>query len=84
MKNASCFYYLIFYSTGTSGPIGNRWVILIILSSESMRKKFINILFTSKSCLDFLCGLLLILTCRDKIFVPEGGHYGSKGKCYLI
>ena len=64
---------------GTLGLCGNLWVIIVILSSQAMRKKLINILFTSQSCLDFLCGLLLILSCRVKIFVPEGGHFGIKG-----
>ena len=44
-----------------------------------MRKKIINILFTNQSCLDFLCALLLILSSKDKTFVPEGSHFGAKG-----
>ena len=64
--------------------IGNLWVIIVILSSQAMRKKLINILFTSQSCLDFLCGLFLILSGRVKIFVPEGGHFGIKGKLFVL
>ena len=56
-------------------------MIIVILSSRSMRRKLVNALFTSQSLLDFSCGLLLILSCRVKIFVPEGGHYGIKGNC---
>ena len=60
--------------TGTLGLLGNLWVIIVILSSQSMRRKSVNVLFTSQSLLDFLCGLLLILSRRVKIFVPEAGH----------
>ena len=70
---------VIFVVTGTLGLCGNLWVIVVILSSKSMRKKLINILFTSQSCLDFSCGLLLILTCQDKTFAPSGGHFGIAG-----
>ncbi len=58
---------------------GNLWVIVVILSSPSMRKKPINILFTSQSCLDMTSALLLILSRKVKIFVPEGGHFGILG-----
>ena len=71
--------FLCFFVTGTLGLCGNLWVIVVILSSKSMRKKLINILFTSQSCLDFSCGLLLILTCQDKTFAPSGGHFGIAG-----
>ena len=70
---------VIFVVTGTLGLCGNLWVIIVILTSKSMRKKLINILFTSQSCLDFSCGLLLILTCRDKTFAPSVGHFGIAG-----
>ena len=67
------------FLAGVLGVCGNLWVIIVISSSAQMRKKLINILFTSQSFLDLLCGLLLILTCKDKIFVPEGGYFGIKG-----
>ena len=67
------------FLAGVLGVCGNLWVIIVISTSPQMRKKLINILFTSQSFLDLLCGLLLILTCKDKIFVPEGGHFGIKG-----
>ena len=73
-----------FFIAGILGLIGNLWVITVIMSSRSMRQKLINILFTSQSCLDFLCGLLLILTCRDHIFVPKGGHHGIKGNYHFL
>ena len=65
--------------TGTLGMCGNLWVITVISSSQSMRKKLINILFTNQSLLDFLCSLLSIFSCRVKTFVPEGGQFGIKG-----
>ena len=64
--------YQAFLVSGTLGVIGNFWVIVVILSSPSMRKKLINILLTSQSCLDFTCALLLILSRRVKVFVLEG------------
>ena len=69
--------------TGTLGLLGNLWVIIVILSSQSMRRKSVNVLFTSQSLLDFLCGLLLIVSCRVKIFEPEAGHYGIKGNSHF-
>ena len=69
--------------TGTLGLLGNLWVIIVILSSQSMRRKSVNVLFTSQSLLDFLCGSLLILSRRVKIFVPEAGHYGIKGNSHF-
>ncbi len=72
----------VFFSlSGSFGVVGNFWVIIVILSSPSMRKRLINILFTSQSCLDFLCGLLLIMTRHAHTFFPEGGHFGITGKC---
>ena len=67
------------FIAGVLGVCGNLWVVIVISSSSQMRKKLINVLFTSQSFLDLLCGLLLILTCKDKIFVPEGGYFGIKG-----
>ncbi len=65
----------VYLVLGGLGCLGNGYVLIVFLSSRTLRNKKINIFLINQSVADFLCCIVLMITYRDKVRMGHSIFY---------